>query len=959
MKPFRIRYIAAVCFLWIVGDASAYAQYYSDGQEPFSTRWMESRNDRYRLIYPQGNETDARRVGLVLDTSYRALHYGFSRPAMRLPIILRTQNLRSNGIVIWTPRRSELITTPQTETFAMPWLKQLAVHEYRHVVQMSNLNRHTIKAFSYILGEQALGASAIFVPKWFLEGDAVLAETAMGTYGRALQPEFTLAYRAYLAEEGIDQFSLDKWYCGSYKDFIPNHYYYGYQLTNASYKKYGADFWEVIFDHISRHPYQLFPRPIAFKKYYGTTSGELFRETFGNLKAMWDALPAVEESMRIIPTPTTSYTLYSHPLLTDGGKIIAHKYDFTRTGRLVEVDPATGDERVLTYTGALSSRPVRIGGELLWTEYRPSTFWELKNRSVIRRMPVDGSARPRSVALPGNLFYVTPYRDGQVAAVSYDPVDKYAIVVFDAGFQEIRRLSVPDDITVHGMAWDEETNTLALITLSEEGMGLTEVRPDRNGFSPITPPSFVTINHLTAGGGKLFYNSIRSGKDESHYYDLAEQADYRLSASAFGTVMPSVDASGETLVQATYRRGGYLLSTQKLSETEPEHSPWLHRPVNLVNPEVYDPGLPNLDDMELYRRGDAGELPAKRYRRGTHLFKLHSWAPVSFNVLEAADANDRNLDFNLGVTVLSQNDLSDTEGYLSYGYVDGHNWWRGGLRFLALAPKFEINAEYDGGLRRISTAGAEVPLPEGWDKKYFSVEGKVYLPFNFSSGAMLRYLTPAVTLTHYNSMLYRPEAGDFIKGFQQSEVSLSYSQTMRMAYRDLAPRWGFGLKAEWAAAPFDDSFGSLWSFYGNAYLPGLAANHSLRLRGVYQTQDPGTYHFGSNILFPRGISYNFAPEKLGAVLADYRFPVAYPDWGIDEVIYIKRITANVFGGYARYNPFSRENPGWRTVYSYGAEFSIDFSPLRMTGAGFVFRAALYKSSDKEPLNISAGLSINL
>ena len=948
----------AVVLLAMACTFRAEAQYYNNGQDPASTRWNQHKNDRYRLIYPRANPFDAQQVALVLDTAYHALHYGFTRRASRLPVILRTHNLRSNGVVTWTPRRAELLTSPPGETYAMPWLKQLAVHEYRHVVQMSNLNRHTIKAASFLLGEQAVGASAIFVPKWFFEGDAVLAETGSAAYGRALQPEFTLAYRAYLADGDVLQFSTDKWFCGSYRDHIPNHYQYGYQMVNAGFRRYGPDMWETLFDYTSRHPYLLFPRSIALKKHYGTSTGKLFRETFRELQAMWNELPPTEENMRIVQTPTDGYTVYSYPVAAYGTRIVAHKHDFVRPDRFVLIDPQTGEERLLAYTGIVSSRPVVTGDALWWTEYQSSRFWEQKNRSVVRRMLLDRSYSPRTVPHDGNLFYVTPYSDKHWAAVSYDPIEKYAIVLFDPDFKPVKSLPLPIGQTVHGMAWDEKTHTLALITLGETGMALTGVTPGLEGFYPITRSSFVTINHLTAGNGRLHFNSIQSGKDEAHGYDLAEQKEFRITASQFGSVMPSVEPESGRVWQVTYRRGGYMLSVVEPEAIDGTEVVYSRLPINRVNPELYDWGLPNLDEIDISGVAETRELSAKRYRKGTHLFRFHSWSPVGLDAFETA--SDHNLDFNTGLTLISQNDLSNTEAFASYGHVNGHHWWRGAIRLLAWAPKFEIRTEYDGGFRGIIRPNdpALPPVPEGWaDKKYFSVQGRTYLPINLSSGHMARSLTPSVSLTHYNTALYLPGSQDFAAGYEKAEVSLAYAQNVRMAYRDLAPRWGFGVQASWATAPFHSDFASLWSLYANVYLPGAMPNHSLRLRGAVQAQKEKTYHFGSNILFPRGIGYYFAPEQLGSALADYRFPVAYPDCGIDQFIYIKRISANLFGGYARYKPISVA-PEWRKAYSYGGEISVDFSPFRMAGADFTFLAALYKTNIQKSLNASLGIAIN-
>ena len=78
----------------------------------------------------------------------------------------------------------------------MPWLKQLVAHEYRHAAQYNNLNVGFVKALSYILGQQSSTIGLIYMPLWMMEGDATMCETESSSFGRALQPSFTLEYRA-------------------------------------------------------------------------------------------------------------------------------------------------------------------------------------------------------------------------------------------------------------------------------------------------------------------------------------------------------------------------------------------------------------------------------------------------------------------------------------------------------------------------------------------------------------------------------------------------------------------------------------------------------------------------------------------------------------------------------------------------------------------------------------------
>ena len=61
-----------------------------------------------------------------------------------------------------------------------------------------------------------------------------------------------------------------------------------------------------------------------------------------------------------------------------------------------------------------------------------------------------------------------------------------------------------------------------------------------------------------------------------------------------------------------------------------------------------------------------GTFRARRYRKVPNLVNVHSWMPVAFNPFDAVD--EHNINLNLGVTLLSQNLLSNTEAYASYGW---------------------------------------------------------------------------------------------------------------------------------------------------------------------------------------------------------------------------------------------------------------------------------------------------
>lgn len=955
------RRLASILLCLLMAE-SLLAQYHDEGRDPFSTKWRQLNTDDIRLIYPENFGAQAGRVLRVMDSARVSLNYGFSLPPVKIPVVLHTSNLSSNGVVTWTPKRTELVTTPPVTTFAVPWLKQLSVHEYRHVVQMSNLNRNVVKYAGYLIGEQAVGAAGLLLPVWFLEGDATLAETKATSFGRALQPEFTIEYRAYLDGADVDQFPADKWFVGSYKDYIPNHYHLGYQITNMTYRRYGMDFWENITEYSTKRPYLLAPRNFAYKKYYGTSSKQMFYDAFAELKPKWDSLPPRKNTARIIETPKENYTLYSYPQFINDSVIVALKYDLSRPKRIVAINTRTGSEKLLAFTGAVSSRPIYCEGELFWTEYRAGTFWEQKNYSVVCRIPLNEefltAGAKKTYRSAGNIFFVTPYGSG-FAALEYGDGGVYFLKFFDAEFNTVDSFPLPDNLTFHGMAWDKQTDLLALIALSEDGMFLARADMQSRALTNLTPPSFVTINHLSAGSGRLVFNSISTGADEIHVYDIDSEREYLITESAYGSIMPSVSPDGLMSSQVTYRRDGYFVSTSALTDTIREIA-YRKLPENIFNTPLPEFGMTNIDSLKIYDDAEDELLASKKYRKIPHLLNFHSWAPVSFDPFELAD--DTEFEPEVGITVMSQNVLANTMGYLTYGRRDGRNLFKGEILFKLFAPEIRVGFEYGGRERNIYayTPWGSIIDPPYYKrgKDYFSADLEVSLPMNLGSGYVIRTLTPVVSLKHYNSLVYDYRKNSFYHGYQQLETGLTFSQYTRLGYRDISPRWGSILRLTMAGSPFSKHFGTIYSAFGTAYTPGFAVNHSLRIRGSIQYQDKDVYNYKNSAWLPRGVNYNFIPYRLWSVLGDYTLPLAYPDGGISGLIYVKRIYATVFGGYARYKAVSLGSAEYHSLTSYGAELVFNMSPLRMSNANVDLKISGYKPSDSRNPGFSIGISVS-
>ncbi len=938
-----------------LGPLFLHAQYYDQGRSATNIRWKQSWAAPGKIVYPDYYQRWADRIGLYLDTLTPHIGYGFSQPPLRLPIVLYTENMQSNGLVLWAPKRMELLTIPDQKTYAEPWLKQLTAHEYRHAVQYGNLYQGFMKPLGWFIGQHSGLISSALLPLWFLEGDATMAETQFSEFGRALQPSFTIEYRAYLTEGTPRKFRVDKWFCGSYVHFLPDHYQLGYQLTAYSREKYGDDMWDPVAKWVSKYPYSILTTHFSLEKYYKTSTNKLFRETFAELETLWKSMPQTPNSGTLIPTRITSYTTYDSPMPLNDSTLLAFKRDLDRPNRLVAVDLRTARERMLAGTGTISTPPVLSDSTVWWTEFRNDLFWDRRVFSKVCSYDLR-TGRRAVVRERRNALYATPLPGGSLATVGYDYSGHYTLE-----FSGRPTIDLPDSLSVHGMAYDELTGTLALLGLSDRGMAFYKADTLSGALSPLTVPNRSSVYNLRAGDGRLSYNSIQSGKDEVHLYDLRQGREYRLTDSRYGSFSPSAPSEKPELYFTTYTREGYRLARQEIKADSLHPVPYARLPLDVVNPSRRRWGLRPLDSVATPEIPDS--LPGRKpFRKGGHLVNMHSWLPASINPYEIAQENQ--IEINLGATVMSQNLLSNTDGYLSYGYSHRSGHMAGArIDYGGLPPKFEIEVDFHQKGQLLYGWTPETGVPEPALGHYVEAQGNILLPMQLSSGYHLRALTPHIELNYLNAKVYSPERKTFTTGLVRMAWALDFADQVRMGYRDFLPRWGYLFQGSGALAPLRSDFGTVYTLYGKAYLPGVARHHSLMLRGALQTQNQDIYNFYSKKLYPRGCDYNaYAATRYASWSVDYQLPLCYPDWGITSIFYLNRIRLNAYYDRARYRGLVNMNTGdapMHTAFSYGGEITFDMRVLRMPVNDTSIGVYVYKPNDRRGVEVGAHVSLPL
>ena len=950
-----------IAIVALLSAYSASAQYYSWGADPAYMRWHKLKGEKIDVIYPDTARTLGYKMMHYAQAVQPTIGFGFRHGPMKIPFVIHPENFSSNGMVMWLPKRVEILSSPAVNSYSMPWLKQLAAHEYRHAVQYNNLNRGFVRVFSYILGQQSSTIGLLFMPLWGMEGDATLSETQASSFGRGLQPSFTMHYRA-MGNIGLDKVTR-KWFCGSYKDYVPDHYQLGYQMTTFANTKYDENVWNKVVRYAVRNPYLIATTYCGLKRFYGTTGNKLFRETFCDLSDYWNSLPyQPNTSTQLSAECTSGYTKYRYPQYVDQDMVLSMYETLDSPNAFVLTDKSSGKNKRLAYTGVVSSRPSAVvGGRVWWTEYRRSALFAERINSKLCYMDLE-QGRTKTINRLDKVLYATPISECELAWVEYTPNGEYHIVRGNPTLhpvEEYLRVDIPDNIEVHGLAYDNYTNALYFIATDDDGMWLGRVGKNRE-VEHVTKGAYITISDLRAKDGVLYFGSIQSGKDEVHCYDLRTSTEYQVSASTYGSFSP-MPSSRDKVLMTTYDRYGYHLAEQTIKRDTLPTVAYSKLPRNVVNPQrkmwktinLDTVRFAGVDSMRLWAKGGKkGVLRDRRYSGPAHLFNIHSWAPVSYDPFALSEEGA--LDFNLGATIMSQNLLSTASGFLTWGWnaTEGHIF-KGAFRYYGLGVNLSITATY-GGTQQLYSAYTYLydPLEKRYEAvlggqecyvvnpvtgkeelvlnnvpkldKYYNIGAMASLPLYFQSGYHTRYVQVSAGYNYSNGLVAKVdklsvELGKgsvsniakigYKEGVHLLQFGAGYQDQVRMAHKDFLPRWGQVFSLNYALNPVDMNFRQLISVYGKGYFPGVAKHHSLSLAAVYQTSIKGFDHedalsnlaFHSGRLVPRGFyTSEIENRNYVATSLNYAMPVWYPDLG-GSLIYFKRVRLNLGFDYASFD----------------------------------------------------------
>jgi len=899
------KYLSRLLLLLLLATATiARAQEF--GGNPPSIKWNQVNVPATKVIFPKGLDSAAWAVADIINKMNPAIQSTIGAKQKPVSIVLQNQTTIANAYVGLAPFRSEFYLTPDQNSFeigSLPWVQQLAIHEFRHVQQYNNFNVGLSRVLHILFGEggQALG-NELAIPNWFFEGDAVFNETMVSDQGRGRIPYFFNGYRALWAAN--KNYSWMKLRNGSYLDYTPDWYPTGYMIVSYGREKFGDMFWKNVTHDAAAYKGGFYPLQTAIKKYSGISFEQLRNEAFEHFKKQFGDLE--------VPADVNSDRLKGHfvadeeyPAYVNDSTLIYMKSTYDHLP--VFVARSGGKEKVISIRSvSLDTYFAYHDGKIVYAAYRPDLRWTYRDYSELELLDVK-TGKERRLTVASKYFSPDFSADGKtIVATQVDPFGRSSIHLLNTDDGKlIQIVPNPDKLFFTYPKFYNNDQLISAVRTSKGQMTLALIDIKTGKPKYLMAPTWQPIGFLSVKGDDVYFTATSNLNDRVFVFSVKSNELFELeNQEIFGSIgnyEPMVSKNNLAVV-------GFTATGYRINEIDTKKLVWQKiSPTNLPGalPDIGITALRRDTTADLLASVDFKPLPVTKYSKTYHLFNFHSIIPA---------INDP----NYSIAIVGENVLNTFQSELSLGYNRDEGYKQVGF-----------DAVY-GSLFPFLHAGVDYTI----DRRAFYKNGNVYwneidphagfeFPLNFSQGKNITGLDFGTNVYYSQADFQAPYNQTFhSSSYTYLDNYLTFSNQIQQAKQNIYPRFAQNISFDYEKA-ITGLTADQFLVTSNLFFPGLSINHNLIVNVAYQQKDDNNViDFTNNFPFSRGyVAENFhMMDKAGA---DYHLPLIYPDAGVANTLYFLRLRADVFYDYTRaYDAFS-DGSSYKNFRSTGAAIFFD------------------------------------
>lgn len=879
----KIRVFLSIIFLLPAWMAAAQ----NFGGNPSSQSWYQINNKTVRVIFPGGLDSQANRIANIMKLLGNTTAKTIGGNQKKWNIVLLNQTVISNAYVRQAPVMSEFYMTPPQNNFSegsIRWDDNLVIHENRHVQQLSNWNKGFTKVFSFFLGQEGqLLANGITVPDYFFEGDAVWQETLVSAQGRGRMPSFYNSFKSlWLANK---KYSWMKLRSGSLKDFTPDHYELGYQLTAYGNETYGQYFWHKVTNDAVRFRGVFYPFNRAVERYSGKTYKQFGQDAMQYFKKKSFPAKTATALTYLTKEQKNNVVDYEFPNYINDDSILVTRKSYKEVNAFYIL--SNGKETKLRVRDiGIDDYYAYKNGKIVYAAYQSDARWANREYSVIKILDIY-TGKQKQLTFKSRYFSPEINAAGtEILAVSVNPDGTNNLCRLDAvSGRLILKLKNAHNYFITQPKYIDANTAVSAVRNPQGNMVLMKINLNTGVMDNLTNFSFNVIGYPCVKGDTIFFTAMNDNADKTFAVSLSDKKIFRVTDNVNGMYGPSVNSQGDLVV------GAFTASGSRIAKIIAAQQEWAQNKLSLAVSNRYytdsmskfkgEGALYTLNDSSFEQRSTGSiKNDVTRYRKSLHLFNFHSWRPV---------VNDP----EFGYTVYSDNVLSSLSSNITYTYnrsdrshtLGFSGAFAGWFTVLSVGAEESFNRTVDTAFGKSvsynsakASAGISIPLR--------FVAGRTSKFLNFGGG----YNVEQYYYRGVGKNIFRNKAVNYMNAF------LNFSNANQQAKQHINPRWAQALSFNYRNGFGDFSRSHKFVANSSFYFPGLFVNHSLVINAAYQNRDTFPDLFSKIFSYSRGYEA-LSTRQMYKIGANYHFPIVYPDWGFANILYFQRIRANAFYDY--------------------------------------------------------------
>lgn len=884
------------------------------GGNPPDIKWNQVNTPQVKVIYPRGMDSAGIRVASIINRMSGAIQPSIGFRQKQVSILMQNQTTISNGYVSLAPFRSEFYLTPNQNSFSLGsfnWPDQLAIHEYRHIQQYNNYNVGLSKALHVVFGEsgQSLG-NELSVPNWFFEGDAVYNETLVSEQGRGRIPYFFNGYRALWAA-GKD-YSYMKLRNGSYLDYTPDHYPLGYMLVSYGREEYGNQFWKDVTHNAAAFNSLIYPFQNAFKQKAGISFDQFRTNTFQYFKKEFN------EGKDIQHKPNQHFIAdQEYPVYTNDGSLIYMKSTYNH--RAVFVMRSGKTEKVIRLRDvSLDNYFAYHDGKIVYEAYQPDPRWSYRDYSELRLINVK-TGNERKLTHRTKYFAPDFSEDGQkIVTVNEETSGKCQVLILNAANGKLlHAVPNPDHLFFTYPKFYGKDQLVSAVRNPDGKMGIALIDIVSGKIESLYSTGYNPIAFPIVRKDTIYFTATSGNNDrlfaltkEHHLYLLNNDS----LQHTIGNYQPAI--SNNRVAWVSFTAYGY-----QVHQLDKNAVTWT--PVSDPSGNAPDMGITSLKKdpaADLLASVQDQPFEINKYSKAHKLFNFHSLIP-SFD--------DPNYSFSLE----GQNVLNTLQSNLLFNYNRDEGYKEFGFSTIygALYPYLSASADYT-----IDRKGFYNGNNVYWNETEVSVGAQI--PLVFTNGLQITNLNFGTDVVYNTTSFQQPYRAMFAdRSYTYLNNTVSFYNHISQAKQNIYPRLGQSVTLNYKYAMTGVTANQFLAS-GTLYLPGILTNHNLLITGAFQEKNKNSViSFSNDFPFSRGYTAEnlYQLKKVGA---NYHFPIAYPDAGIANTVYLSRVRGNFFYDYTHGNDFYTSGKTFQADFkSVGAEVFFDTQWFNQTPITFGLR----------------------